>query len=71
MTLLGCTVSLLGHIDPVEFSMYFVRWQLSSIVLTPVIYIGTKKKWPAWLCAVVANAIGAVIFYFPDKYIIF
>lgn len=55
----------------VEFILYVLRWQLSSFILTPVIRCGTKRRWPASVCAVVANLIGAVIFYPVDKFLIF
>jgi membrane protein YqaA with SNARE-associated domain len=45
--------------------------QLFSFILAPVIHYGTKKNWPPWLCAVVANFIGAIVFFPFDKFITF
>ena len=54
-----------------ELMLYIIRWQLSSFILAPVIHFGTKRRWPAWLCAVVANFIGALVFFPVDKFLIF
>ena len=54
-----------------EFPWYLLRWELSTLVLAPVIAFGARKKWNSWTCAILANAIGASIFYWVDKYLIF
>jgi hypothetical protein len=54
-----------------ELLVYVIRWQLSSFILAPVIHYGTKKNWPPLLCAVVANFIGALMFFPFDKFITF
>lgn len=51
-----------------QFVKYAFRWQLSSIVLAPVIYMIPNN---AILAAVVGNFIGAIIFFWVDKYLIF
>ena len=47
-----------------RFLLYLLRWQASSIVLAPCIYL---IKDNAILSAVVANLIGGLIFYWIDK----
>ena len=57
-----------------RFVAYFLRWQASTIVLAPVIaWFNGSPSWfgspTDWLAAVVANAIGASIFFWVDKFI--
>jgi predicted nucleic acid-binding Zn ribbon protein len=57
-----------------RFAAYFLRWQLSSPILAIVIAIvkgspnwfGTAED---WYSAAIANAIGACIFFWVDKFI--
>jgi len=58
-----------------KFLFYLGRWQLSSVILAPVIaimkgnsIIGTPID---WYSAIVANLIGGCIFFWVDKYLIF
>lgn len=56
---------------PAQFIKYTFRWQLSSLILAPVIWLGARRHWNAMVCAVLANLIGACIFYWIDKFFIF
>ena len=49
-----------------RFIVYMARWQLSSIVLAPCIALIPHS---AVLSAVVANTIGAIVFWWVDKLI--
>jgi len=57
-----------------KFILYLVRWQLSTIILAPVVAyfknspstFGTKEDWVA---AAVANLIGGCIFFWVDQFI--
>ena len=50
-----------------KFLLYACRWQLSSFILAPcLILLGALGEWPA---TVIANLIGACVFYAVDKYI--
>ncbi len=51
-----------------QFWFYAFRWQLSTLVLAPCIYLLPNN---AVLSAVVSNFIGAGVFFWVDKYIIF
>ena len=56
--------------------MYLIRWQLSTVILAPVIayykhsnaIFGTSSD---WYSAIVANLIGGIIFFWVDGKIIF
>lgn len=51
----------------IRFILYVIRWELSSIILAPcLIWFGGLGEWPA---TIIANGIGACIFFFVDKYI--
>ena len=57
-----------------RFVAYFLRWQASTVILAPVIAIvkGSPNwfgTWEDWLAAIIANAIGAAIFFWVDKFI--
>ena len=49
----------------IEFMLYALRWQLS----TPILYLVMKKIGTGVKGTIIANAIGAVIFFFIDKWI--
>ncbi len=51
-----------------QFIKYAFRWQLSTITLAPVIALIPNN---AVIAAVVGNLVGACIFFFVDKYLIF
>jgi hypothetical protein len=48
-----------------RFLAYLFRWQLSTIILAPVVAFFAN----AWIAAIVANLIGGCIFYWVDKWI--
>lgn len=48
-----------------RFLLYLIRWQLSSIILIPVIATIADPVWSA----IVGNLIGGCIFFFVDKHI--
>lgn len=50
-----------------RYGLYLLRWQLSTIILAPCIfYLGFLG---AFWAVVVANLIGGLIFFWPDKYL--
>lgn len=49
-----------------KFTIYALRWQLSSIILAPCIMLLPGN---AILAAVISNFIGACIFFWIDKLI--
>lgn len=51
-----------------KFLLYCGRWQLSSITLAPVIALIPNN---ALLAAIIGNLVGACIFWWIDKYLIF
>lgn len=57
-----------------QFLKYIGRWQLSGVVLAPVIALITGN--PLWDitivgATVIANLIGGSVFFWVDKYLIF
>lgn len=48
-----------------RFLVYLFRWQLSTIVLAPVVAFFAN----AWIAAIIANLIGGCIFYWIDRFI--
>lgn len=58
----------------VKFILYLIRWQLSTVVMTPVIAFikhsssawGTKED---WIAVVAANLVGGTIFFWVDRFI--
>ena len=48
-----------------KFLLYAGRWQLSTLILAPVIYLIADPLW----AAIIGNLIGASIFYWIDKLI--
>jgi hypothetical protein len=64
----------------VTFLLYAIRWQLSSPSLAIVSALvvakmtGQPLKWPTkaeWIGAIAANAVGSLLFYPVDKFLIF
>ena len=47
-----------------RFLIYLLRWQLSTIILAPCIYI---LPFDVLTKTIIANLIGGIIFYFVDK----
>ena len=56
-----------------RYGLYLIRWQMSSVILAPVIGImkGTSiiGTWSDWSAAIVANLIGGAIFFWVDRII--
>ena len=56
-----------------RYVLYLLRWQLSSLILAPVIGIvkGTSLLGNAsdWVSAIVANLIGGLVFFWIDRLI--
>jgi len=51
-----------------DFALYALRWQLSTLVLAPVIaYLTQQKKVNFIYATAVGNFIGAIVFFFVDK----
>ena len=52
----------------IKQSLYTARWELSTLVLAPVIFYGQLwYGWTAVICAIVANFIGSLIFFWIDN----
>ena len=49
-----------------KFILYFSRWELSSLVLAPCMYL---LPYNFVVTAIISNAIGACIFFWVDKWI--
>lgn len=47
--------------------LYIARWQFSSPILFVIILL---LNWPTWIEVIIANLIGALVFYKVDKYIL-
>lgn len=50
-----------------KYLFYHARWQLSGLILLPVIYLGPSLNLPTSLNVVIANLIGAIVFWNIDK----
>ena len=50
-----------------KLGLYIARWQLSTPILFMVIFL---LNWPAWIEVIIANLIGALVFFRVDKYIL-
>ena len=48
-----------------KYILYLLRWQLSSVILAPAIYLISN----AILAAVIGNFIGGLIFFHIDRWI--
>ena len=48
-----------------KFLIYLLRWQVSGIVMTPVLVL--LMALPLWMAVCIAQFIGALLFYFVDK----
>lgn len=59
-----------------RYFMYLIRWQLSTLILAPVIamfkhsasILGTPQD---WIAATIANLIGGLIFFWVDRFIFY
>ena len=56
-----------------QYILYLLRWQLSSVILAPVIGIMKHTSIVGnvsdWVSAIVANLIGGLIFFWVDRLI--
>ena len=53
-----------------RFFLYLARWQLSGIVLAPVLYLMTHiNPMESAVATIIANLIGGTVFYHLDKMI--
>lgn len=52
-----------------QIIVYYLRWLLSALVMLPFMNYFEKKKIPLWLNLIYGQTIGAIIFYFIDKWI--
>jgi membrane protein YqaA with SNARE-associated domain len=57
--------------EVLQFLLYLLRWQLSTIILAPVIHLGSRRRWAPLTSAIIANLIGGAIFFWVDKFLIF
>ena len=48
-----------------RFILYLIRWQLSGVVLAPILSVMTGTV--AVVPTVIANLIGRAVFYYVDK----
>lgn len=67
-------MDFLSKINPKRYTLYLIRWQLSTPLLAPIVayfkqsdaLFGTRED---WIAASVANLIGGLIFYWVDRFI--
>ena len=60
--------SLKAYIKAKRFAMYAMRWQLSTPIYALVLYL-VSDKFGYTTKTIIANFIGACIFYWVDKFI--
>ena len=58
----------------IKFVLYLIRWQLSTVIMTPVIATmkGSSSIWGTredWIAVIVANLVGGSIFFWVDRFI--
>ena len=51
-----------------QYLLYLVRWQLSTPILSLVIYAFHPQQ-IEWIPSIIANLIGGLIFFWVDKFI--
>ena len=52
-----------------QYLLYHLRWQISGIIMYPVLGILQSFGLPLWFGVVMAQFVGALIFWFIDKWI--
>lgn len=57
-------LSFLGDYTTRKFWKYALRWEASSLILAPMMYL---PGLPNWAKVILANFVGAVIFFKVDK----
>lgn len=50
-----------------QYTMYLLRWQLSSPILAGVLILMSNQN--QWVATIVANFLGGLVFFWFDKYI--
>lgn len=50
-----------------QYVLYLGRWQLSTFTLAPVLILMNNSN--KWIATIVGNLVGAIIFFWVDKYI--
>ena len=56
--------------DIEQYGIYHARWQLSSIVMmAPMYFFSTLLALPIWIAFPIVHVIGAIIFWYVDKWI--
>ncbi len=50
-----------------QYSLYLLRWQLSSPILAGVLILMSKQN--QWVATIIANFLGGLVFFWFDKYI--
>lgn len=66
--------TIVGKINFKRYSLYLIRWQLSTPLLAPIVayfkhsssVFGTRED---WIAATIANLIGGLIFFWVDSFI--
>jgi 4-hydroxybenzoate polyprenyltransferase len=52
-----------------QWLVYYLRWLISALVMLPFMLYFERKKFPLWKNLIIGQTIGALIFYFVDKWI--
>jgi len=52
-----------------QIVIYYFRWLISAFVMMPFMLYFEKKKYPLWKNLIIGQSIGALIFFFIDKWI--
>jgi hypothetical protein len=55
------------HINWKRYTLYLIRWQLSTPILAGVLYL--LDSWDKLLATILANLIGGLIFFWVDRLI--
>ena len=50
-----------------QYGIYHLRWQISGIIMYPALGILATYNMPLWLSVMVAQFIGAIVFFEIDK----
>lgn len=54
-----------------SFTIYLFRWETTSLVLAPILWVGNYLGWPSLLSVIISNFIGACLYFYPDTVWIF
>lgn len=50
-----------------RYGIYHLRWQISAIVMMPIMLLLEAQGWPLWQNLMVGQFVGALIFWEVDK----